>query len=145
MVLDTVKATYMKLDRRGVYNTFELFGYDFMIDANWKPWIIEVNTNPCLALSSSYLCRLIPEMIENMFKLTVDVLYEEIPGRRKANRPTEGAMPKNKFELIFHEYVEGAKLKTDLGEAWDELAADNPLVNEMSDEEESEKESEDEG
>jgi D-alanine-D-alanine ligase-like ATP-grasp enzyme len=67
MVRDTVKATFMKLDKHGVMNTFELLGYDFMIDADWKPYIIEVNTNPCLALSSSYLARLIPELVENTF------------------------------------------------------------------------------
>lgn len=35
--------------------SFELFGYDFMIDEDFKVWLIEVNTNPCLALSSSIL------------------------------------------------------------------------------------------
>lgn len=28
--------------------TFEIFGYDFMIDSAGHPWLIEVNTNPCL-------------------------------------------------------------------------------------------------
>lgn len=27
---------------------FEIFGYDFMVDANKHLWLIEVNTNPCL-------------------------------------------------------------------------------------------------
>ena len=29
-------------------NTFELFGYDFMIDEDFRVWLIEVNTNPYL-------------------------------------------------------------------------------------------------
>lgn len=48
--------------------SFEIFGYDFMIDEDLKPWLIEVNTNPCLELSSSYLARLIPAMVENSIK-----------------------------------------------------------------------------
>ena len=39
-----------------------------MVDDNFKVWIIEVNTNPCLALSSSLLARLIPTMVENAFR-----------------------------------------------------------------------------
>jgi hypothetical protein len=27
---------------------FEVFGYDFMLDRECNPWLIEVNTNPCL-------------------------------------------------------------------------------------------------
>lgn len=42
-------------------NSFELFGYDFMIDEDLKVYLIEVNTNPCLDTSPcSLLKRLIP-------------------------------------------------------------------------------------
>lgn len=30
----------------------EVFGYDFIIDESLNPWLIEVNTNPCLEESS---------------------------------------------------------------------------------------------
>jgi len=39
-----------------------------MIDENYKIWLIEVNTNPCLELSSPLLARLIPQMLDNAFK-----------------------------------------------------------------------------
>ena len=44
-------------------NCFELFGYDFILDADFNTWLIEVNTNPCIEESSSILKRLIPRMI----------------------------------------------------------------------------------
>ena len=53
-------------------NFFELFGYDFMIDEDFNVWLIECNTNPSLAESAKYLEQLIPRMIEDMIKLTVD-------------------------------------------------------------------------
>jgi len=36
-----------------------------MIDDNFKVWIIEVNTNPCLELSAPVLVKIIPTMVEN--------------------------------------------------------------------------------
>ena len=42
---------------------FEILGYDFMIDENLKPWLIEINTNPCLEESSPLLKDIIPRMI----------------------------------------------------------------------------------
>lgn len=68
LVQDTMKAVYRKLDPSRRQCSFEIFGYDFMIDEDMKPWLIEVNTNPCLELSSPYLARLIPSMIENSIK-----------------------------------------------------------------------------
>jgi tubulin monoglycylase TTLL3/8 len=43
-----------------------------MIDEDFKVYLIEVNTNPCLEHSSSLLARLIPNMIENMIRF---ILY----------------------------------------------------------------------
>jgi len=53
----------------------EIFGYDFMIDEDLRPWLIEVNTNPCLEESSTLLKQLIPLMLDDAFKLTLDVLF----------------------------------------------------------------------
>jgi len=57
---------------------FEIYGYDFMIDEDLKPWLIEVNTNPCLEESSALLKQLIPRLLDDAFKLTLDVLYPPI-------------------------------------------------------------------
>ena len=64
-----------KLNRRFC---FEIFGYDFMIDKYFKPWIIEVNTNPCIEESSGLLKYLVPRMLDDAFKLTLDQLYPPI-------------------------------------------------------------------
>ena len=46
-----------------------------MIDEDFKPWLIEVNTNPCLELSSPVLERLIPYMIENVLRIGLDTMF----------------------------------------------------------------------
>ena len=43
-----MKSTWIALNRENRDKNFELFGLDFMVDEDFKPWLIEVNTNPCL-------------------------------------------------------------------------------------------------
>ena len=54
---------------------FEIFGYDFLVDQDYEVWLIEVNTNPSLEQSSDYLSQLIPRMINDAFKLTIDQVF----------------------------------------------------------------------
>ena len=46
-----------------------------MIDEDMKPWLIEVNTNPCLEMGCPLLHKIIPTVIENTFKLCIDPLF----------------------------------------------------------------------
>ena len=41
-----------------------------MIDENFKVYLIEINQNPSLDLSSPLLVYLIPNLIDNTFKLS---------------------------------------------------------------------------
>jgi hypothetical protein len=40
IMLDVVKASYLNLDRDRKKDNFELFGFDFMIDKDFKPYLI---------------------------------------------------------------------------------------------------------
>lgn len=68
LVQDSMKAVSRKMDPNRRQFSWEIFGYDFMIDEDMNPWLIEVNTNPCLELTSPWIARLIPAMIENAIK-----------------------------------------------------------------------------
>jgi tubulin polyglutamylase TTLL1 len=68
IVTDTFRATCFKLDPRRLTNSFEILGYDFMVDDNFKMSLIEVNTNPCLETDSPLLARIIPDLIDNTFR-----------------------------------------------------------------------------
>lgn len=46
-----------------------------MIDNNFKPWLIEINTNPCLEVNCLPLQKIIPSMIENAFRIAVDSIF----------------------------------------------------------------------
>ena len=75
LTTDIFRAVHGKLDPKRRVNTFEVFGLDFMIDDQFKIYLIEVNTNPCLELSSPLLARLIPTMLDNAFKIASDPLF----------------------------------------------------------------------
>ena len=50
-------------------------GLDFMIDSDFKPWLIEINTNPCLETSGSVLTKLIPSLLEQVFRIAIDPIF----------------------------------------------------------------------
>lgn len=98
-----VRATYHKIDPEPKDYCFELFGLDFILDANFRPWLIEINTNPCLELSSPTLQRLIPRMVENLARISLDPVFqpsEEAP-KSKSHFIYESCLLKNRFELVF--------------------------------------------
>jgi D-alanine-D-alanine ligase-like ATP-grasp enzyme len=37
-----------KINKNNRAQCFEIFGYDFMLDEKCDPYLIEVNTNPCI-------------------------------------------------------------------------------------------------
>ena len=40
IMTDVIKASYLNLDRERKRDNFELFGFDFMIDKDFKPYLI---------------------------------------------------------------------------------------------------------
>jgi hypothetical protein len=72
----SLEAVKKKLNTNKRSNCFELLGYDYIIDAEFNTWLIEANTNPCLEESSNLLKMLIPRMLNDAFKLTVDKIFK---------------------------------------------------------------------
>ena len=61
-------------------DSFELFGFDFLVDEDFRVWLIEVNTNPYLGIPNAYIKGLLPKMIDDLFKIVLDpVLSKENP------------------------------------------------------------------
>jgi len=75
LMADAVRAAAPKLNARGIPNCFEVYGFDFMVDAGFRVWLIECNANPCLDLCCSYLSHLIPTMLDQALFLTVDRIF----------------------------------------------------------------------
>jgi hypothetical protein len=68
-----VKNKINKKERKFCY---VILGYDFMIDINFKVWLIEINKNPGLVESSPIIKTLVPRMLDDCFRLTIDHIFE---------------------------------------------------------------------
>ena len=67
-------------------NCFEIFGYDFILDINYKPFLLEINTNPGYEESSPLIKMLVPRMIDDAMRLTIDRDFET---RYKSSDPKQ--------------------------------------------------------
>lgn len=82
-----------------------------MIDDKFKVYLIECNTNPCLELSCPLLARIIPQMLDNAFRLAVDPLFPPPDFNMAKKNTLNEILPINKFELVFDENIDGQGLR----------------------------------
>jgi hypothetical protein len=79
IVKTTFDSTNQIIEKKKREFTFELFGYDFMIDEQLKVWLIEVNSNPSLGESNKYLSKFMARALDDMLKLTLDQIFPRPP------------------------------------------------------------------
>ena len=65
-----------KINKNNRTYQFEIFGYDFMLDDNFNVFLIEINTNPGLEESSPWIKVIVPRMLDDALRLTLDQLFE---------------------------------------------------------------------
>lgn len=109
IIADSLRAVHRKIDPYERANTFEILGYDFMIDEDFRIYLIEVNTNPCLDQCCPLLSRLIPSMLENSFLIGLDPLFMPQEGFLESRAMAHELCKENKYELIFDSRVDGIK------------------------------------
>lgn len=76
IVIDTISSVKKNLNQKQRRFCFELLGYDFLIDEDFRLWLLEVNNNPSLAEQNESQYKLLNHMISNMFAITLDPLLD---------------------------------------------------------------------
>jgi hypothetical protein len=74
------------------------------MDEDFRPWLIDVHTNPALDTYCVVLEKAIPAVVEDVLRHTVDVLFPpplEWPESKRHLLPVKGR--ENGFMLIFDE------------------------------------------
>ena len=107
IIVDTFKAGCFKIDPDRLCNSFEILGYDFMMDSDFKLNLIEVNTNPCLETESPLMTRIISELIESTMKLVLDPLFPNPEANAKKQSNVNELPTEIKYSLVFDEAIDG--------------------------------------
>ena len=92
----TARACKNKINIMERKNCFEIYGYDFILDTNFAPFLLEINTNPGLEESSPLIKMLVPRMIDDAFRLTIDKMFEN--GKNNGNDYSNN-LNKSKFSV----------------------------------------------
>jgi len=77
-------------------NFFELFGFDFLVDDDFRTWLIECNTNPYLGVPNTFIKNLLPKMVDDMLDIIID---EKHPLDPSTKPKIDGY--KNGFKLLY--------------------------------------------
>ena len=72
----TMRSAKDKINKNGKNYQFEIFGYDFMLDNDFNLFLIEINTNPGLEESSPWIKVIVPRMLDDALRLTLDQVFE---------------------------------------------------------------------
>ena len=66
IIIDSFLSVRKQLNPNNRKNVFELFGFDYLIDEEFRLWLLEVNTNPFLGTPNDDMRKLIPNMMEHL-------------------------------------------------------------------------------
>ena len=72
IIIDSFLSVRYKMNPNRRKHCFELFGFDFLLDEDFRLWLIEINTNPFLGTPNKDMIVLVPTMIEEMLKIAID-------------------------------------------------------------------------
>lgn len=67
IVIKTFQSCSSKMKHRE--RSFEIYGFDLMLDENLKPWLIEVNLSPACSERTQFLKHMLGDMTEHLFRI----------------------------------------------------------------------------
>eukprot|EP00759_Apiculatamorpha_spiralis_P049779 PhF_6_TR44464/c0_g1_i2/m.68446/K06047/TTL; tubulin---tyrosine ligase len=98
IIIDTMKPILRTVNLNGnngcLCPAFQLFGFDFMIDQDWKLWLLEINGSPAIAQ------LLVEQMIKDLVSIAIDPLFPP-PTAWQESIQNNTCMRGNGFQQIY--------------------------------------------
>lgn len=76
LIIDVFSASKDNINPNKRGKSFELLGFDFLVDEDLRTWLLEVNTNPYLGVANEYIEGLLGRMIDDLLEITVDADFK---------------------------------------------------------------------
>lgn len=81
-IKDIIKISFLsvgsQLNKNNAAYTFEIYGCDLILDSQFNPYLLEINDNPGLSISSPIIEKIVPRMLDDAFRLTLDKIFPTI-------------------------------------------------------------------
>ena len=84
LIIDTILASAHGLVHRE--NSFELLGFDILIDQDCKPWLLEVNLSPACETRSTFLKNSLNDMTRSLFQIIQPTSMSQVADIDSANQ-----------------------------------------------------------
>lgn len=75
LIVETITTTADSFEHRP--NSFELLGFDVLIDQDFKPWLLEVNLSPACDVRADFLKNSVAEMTKFLFNIVYPQLLNK--------------------------------------------------------------------
>ena len=78
LIIDAFLAAKNTINSNKRKDSFELLGFDFLVDEDFRTWLIEINTNPYLGIPNEYIKGLLADMIDDLLEITIDTRFQPV-------------------------------------------------------------------